>query len=483
MHLTLNKSQELVLEPTDETCNLSRLSLRDEDSRENQFEVNHNCLQQQQAKADPARQQQHQQLRTSSYLRAQSCIDEESDQRRQRRETGQLQRHYITGQRKTSVNGSTRSSSFGSFSLYDRSTICYRITDELILPQFSARDVVLRRCKQSEPLPFDDVYSESTLRRCRKIGEGVYSEVFMNKTASGRPIVLKIIPIDGDLLVNGEHQKNFDEILSEIVISQELSNLRTGINDKPAVTAQYMTGGFVEVVNVHCVKGRYPQHLIDLWELYRENKDSENDHPEIFDDEQLFIVFELANGGQDLEAFEFRNALQSYSAFLQVAITLAIAEKRFEFEHRDLHWGNILLCATDEKTVSFTIDGRVITIPTHGVKATIIDFTLSRMVVNGVHHFNDLSADDDLFSATGDYQFEIYRFMKTQLNNCWTRFAPYNNILWLHYVIDKMLDGARYKTKKTKQHRAAIDHLMQLRDDLLEYKSAADFVQCAYELN
>lgn len=310
----------MVLEPTDETCNFSRLSLRDEEPRENQLEVNHNCLQQQHQpeKADSAL---NQKQRTSSYLRAQSCIDDESEQRRQqRRETLQLQRHYITGQRQTSINGSTRSGSFGSFSLYDRSTICYRITDELILPQFSARDVVLRRCKQSEPLPFEEVYSETTLRRCRKIGEGVYSEVFMNKSASGRPIVLKVIPIDGEQIVNGEHQKNFDEILSEIVIAQELSNLRAGSNDNPANAAgQYMTSGFVEVVNVHCVKGRYPQHLIDLWELYRENKDSENDHPEIFDEDQVYIVFELANGGDDLEAFEFRNALQAYSAFLQVS--------------------------------------------------------------------------------------------------------------------------------------------------------------------
>lgn len=167
----------------------------------------------------------------------------------------------------------------------------------------------------------------------------------------------------------------------------------------------------------------------------------------------------------------------------QVAITLSIAEKRFEFEHRDLHWGNILLSPTDDKTVSFKLDGQTITIPTHGVKATIIDFTLSRMVVNGFAHYNNLSTDDELFAATGDYQFDIYRYMKNQLDNCWERFAPYNNILWLHYVIDKMIDGARYKNKKNKQHRAAIDDLMQLRDEFLDYKSTVDFVQTVYELN
>lgn len=154
----------------------------------------------------------------------------------------------------------------------------------------------------------------SALRQCRKIGEGVYGEVFMNKTEAGRAIVLKIIPIEGVLEVNGEPQKKFDEILSEIVIAQQLSTLR---HDK-----EFMTSSFAEVVQVRCVQGRYPDHLIDLWELYRDNYQTENDHPEIFGDDQLYIVFELANGGQDLEAFQFTNALQSKSAFQQVGLSL-----------------------------------------------------------------------------------------------------------------------------------------------------------------
>ena len=52
---------------------------------------------------------------------------------------------------------------------------------------------------------------------CRKIGEGVYGEVFMSEGEDSS--VLKIMPIEGDQLVNGEPQKKFDEILSEIVIT------------------------------------------------------------------------------------------------------------------------------------------------------------------------------------------------------------------------------------------------------------------------
>lgn len=155
----------------------------------------------------------------------------------------------------------------------------------------------------------------SQLPNCCKIGEGVYGEVFMNKSQQlGQPIVLKIIPIEGDQLINGEHQKKFSEILSEIVIAMELSSLRNG--------KEHSTNGFVNVKRVSCVQGAYPQHLIDLWELYRDNYGTENDNPEVFGDDQLYIVFELCNAGRDLEAFTFDNAEQSYSAFLQVSFNL-----------------------------------------------------------------------------------------------------------------------------------------------------------------
>ena len=49
-----------------------------------------------------------------------------------------------------------------------------------------------------------------------------------------------------------------------------------------------------------------------------------------------------------------------------------------EFEHRDLHWGNILVSKTANSCQSFVLDGQNFEIATDGVVATIIDFTLSR---------------------------------------------------------------------------------------------------------
>lgn len=62
----------------------------------------------------------------------------------------------------------------------------------------------------------------SRLACCKKIGEGVYGEVFMTRPSPNSmegATVLKIMPIEGSFPVNGEPQKKFGEILSEIIIS------------------------------------------------------------------------------------------------------------------------------------------------------------------------------------------------------------------------------------------------------------------------
>lgn len=127
-----------------------------------------------------------------------------------------------------------------------------------------------------------------------------------------RCTVLKIIPIEGNVAINGEQQKRFAEIISEIVITKQLSDLRGGARNQCA--------GFVELLKAHCVQGRWPERLIDLWELYDDTHESENDHPEVFGETQLFVVLELTNAGKDLEAFEFGSAEQALAALKQVCV-------------------------------------------------------------------------------------------------------------------------------------------------------------------
>ncbi|XP_043583360.1 uncharacterized protein LOC122568084 isoform X2 [Bombus pyrosoma] len=331
----------------------------------------------------------------------------------------------------------------------------------------TAREVILQRCLQKDYIPFTTYFSDSYLEHCRKIGEGVYGEVFLYEQENKKSVI-KIIPIEGSDCVNGEPQKKFHEILSEIVIAMELHNLR--------FNTRYNTDGFVEVKDIKCIKGKYPKRLIELWNIYDEEKHSDNDCPSMFNDDQLYIVLELGHGGQDLEAFVFNTAEEAHILFIQAALALAVAEKAIEFEHRDLHWGNILISSTNEDYVHYKIGQKNIELISKGVKVSIIDFTLSRVKYQGCSVFNDLASDPTLFTAQGEYQFEIYRLMRDKVKNNWQAFEPYTNILWLHYTLDKMITAVRYKKKNLKIHKNGITKLKELENEILTYNSAFDFV-------
>ncbi|XP_076265962.1 uncharacterized protein LOC143199771 [Rhynchophorus ferrugineus] len=334
----------------------------------------------------------------------------------------------------------------------------------------SAKEVVLQRCNQTEPVPFESLYPDHALENCRKIGEGVYGEVFLYTNQRGISTVMKIIPIESETIVNGEKQKKFHEIISEVVIASELCNLRKNRLNKCA--------GFCEVQRIACVKGRYPQKLTDLWIEYDHRKGSENDSPEVFDNDQLYIILCLGHAGQDLESFVFNNATCAVSMLKQVACSLAAAEEVLKFEHRDLHWGNVLLRASTDKNkkITFKLRGKEIEIIGNGIEATIIDFTLSRIEHQGVVIFNDLGSDPDLFIAEGDYQFDIYRLMKEKNDNDWRKYEPFTNILWLHYILRKSITDLRYKNTSTKVHKRGIEDLQSMERDILRYRSASEFV-------
>ena len=72
----------------------------------------------------------------------------------------------------------------------------------------------------------------------------------------------------------------------------------------------------------------------------------------MFQSDQYFIVFEFNDGGVDLERFQFNSMEEALSVLQQVAISLSVAEESLMFEHRDLHWGNVLIKRTKCKKIT-----------------------------------------------------------------------------------------------------------------------------------
>ncbi|XP_014665190.1 PREDICTED: uncharacterized protein LOC106807388 [Priapulus caudatus] len=331
--------------------------------------------------------------------------------------------------------------------------------------QLSARERVLDECEQEDYISFYKCLSSRMMKTSRKIGEGVYGEVFRVQDADKHDVAVKIIPIEGSDIVNDEAQKTFSEILPEIVISRELSSLQWANNN--------CTPNFTTVRRVSCVQGAYPSKLLQEWDSYNKRKGSENDRPDFFSKDQLFIVFEFEDGGEALERFQFSSMLEANSVVQQLVCSLATAEAQYEFEHRDLHWGNVLVKRTEKRHLRYVIGSSEVVLPSHGVQICIIDFTLSRIKKNGCVIYVDLALDPTIFTGEGDYQFSIYRRMKEKNENNWEMHCPFTNVLWLHYIMDKLLFETNYH-QHDPETRVALRTFRDAYKELLNHISADD---------
>ncbi|XP_059652206.1 serine/threonine-protein kinase haspin homolog [Cornus florida] len=290
---------------------------------------------------------------------------------------------------------------------------------------------LLAVCGQSAPSTILDVFSKyCDQESVVKVGEGTYGEAFQAGKA-----VCKVVPFGGDLRVNGEVQKRSEELLEEVILSRTLNRLR---GQEDVVYNACTT--FIETINIMVCQGPYDAALIRAWEDWDGKHCSENDHPKEFPEKQCYIVFVQEHGGRDLESFVLLNFNEARSLLVQVTVALAVAEAAFEFEHRDLHWGNILLSRKDSASMQFTLEGRQIYVKTFGLWISIIDFTLSRINTGEDILFLDLSLDPEIFEGPkGDKQSETYRKMKEVTEECWEGSFPKTNVLWLQYLVDILL--------------------------------------------
>ncbi|XP_070389457.1 serine/threonine-protein kinase haspin-like [Dermacentor albipictus] len=230
---------------------------------------------------------------------------------------------------------------------------------------------------------------------------------------------IKIVPIEGSFPVNGENQKTAAQILPEAITGQELSALsQKGRNT--------ICPNFIEVKRLYYIQDRYHPALLKQWDAFDSKRASENDRPDCFKADQKFIMFQFADGGTSLEDYEINSATEARSIFLQVACALAVAETALEFEHRDLHWGNILVAPTKQRHIHCHLPEGTFSLETSGVLASVIDYTLSRLrkgsqvlirlffplCQDGAVIYTDASHENELFGGVGDYQFDIYRRMK-----------------------------------------------------------------------
>ncbi|RGB40603.1 hypothetical protein C1646_753180 [Rhizophagus diaphanus] len=331
---------------------------------------------------------------------------------------------------------------------------------------------LLKICDQKQLWTFEEFLGIDCLNNAAKIGEASFSEVYSayapEFTTTRVKCVFKVIPFGRgkEVLVNGEEQGSIRDITQEIKTTLELGG-RTGLDPELRV-------GFLKLYGVGVCCGNYPKVLLKEWDRWNKEYKSENDRPDYFDDKQLYAVLIVEYGGVDLEHVKLKNWMQAWSVLTQVGWSTAQAEQSLKFEHRDLHWGNITIKPTKSKSVSYNLllANVNVEVETFGVRACIIDYTLSRMerglltteylsiyiiVFGPLFTVNIILGDEVIyvdildegyFTGKGDYQFDIYRMMREESKGDWKSFWPKTNVFWLHYIADKLLTAKKLSRPK-----------------------------------
>lgn len=297
--------------------------------------------------------------------------------------------------------------------------------------------------------------------------------------------------------------------------------------------------GFTNFRDIRILQGRPPPAFIGAYKAWnasqKANKKELSHFPDpakksSYNEDQLWAVIEMQDAGSDLErlveAGSCTSVFDIWDIFWQTVLSIAKGEEGAEFEHRDLHLGNI--CVRAQSTL---LDEARTTINTKqklgftNLETTIIDYTLSRCVMPDASvAYTDLSAPAQaaLFEgdSTEEYQYDIYRYMRGVLyldeplapihemthdalaatERSWEQFHPQTNLVWIHLVLYKLLEQIDWPSAKKvpqKKKKAAefavwkrendLEHVLLQVQDLLDpnawcgsgIRSATDLVAFA----
>ncbi|BEJ14016.1 hypothetical protein CspHIS471_0311900 [Cutaneotrichosporon sp. HIS471] len=314
------------------------------------------------------------------------------------------------------------------------------------LDELSSRETALRsllKCATTKKIiPFSEAFTTPDFAKLlpsgmspvvTKVGEASYSEVF-SVGEGDSAVVVKVVPLLGKTDSESKGKATTDlpdcsaisDVVREIEITRRMS--------------QTPGGGFVQFLGAFVVEGAYPVQLLDAWDSYREEQGTESVRPDSFSSLQRCALIVLADGGDDLESYRFENTrgwVQAAAVFWQVADALARAEAWTDFEHRDLHEGQILINDVDTDPPA-PIEDYLDTRST-GVGVTVIDFGLSRL--NMPDQGAVYSAlPEEVYEGVGN-QWDVYREQRDAVEGAgaWESFHPSTNVLWLHYLVGHLL--------------------------------------------
>lgn len=333
---------------------------------------------------------------------------------------------------------------------------------------------------------------------------------------NNRPVVMKIMRalskgvIKKIPSVTTKGCQSYTDILNELVVTQALSQLHDGVilNNKPE--ALYKTHFFCLIHEIKVVTGSLERTLsrsqaasavgslsaqLAASKVGLDANKQADDQPGLKDEELRnlseedrmlmeslpyeYVVSVMRHDGQPLwwmMSHKKLSAEQLTSILVQVIVGLTIAEKVYLYEHRDLHVSNILIKKTSKNMIPFILDGNRYNIISHGIKATIIDATFSRLTHNGKVYYRDLTSTLRAYGAKKtptrmSLQNRSYRQMVHITRNDWAEFTPKTNLIWLTYLCETLM-----KNEIMKSNARLHGEITKIRDWTLKVDTTLDLL-------
>lgn len=343
---------------------------------------------------------------------------------------------------------------------------------------------VLHMCQQKNPIPFGLAFPSDHYNALAPIDSGSYSLVSRGfDKAIKKEVIFKIINVISSKITKKLYGVTFDgkellsDVFTEMMVSKSLSNFHVTTVDSRG--EEFVSHSFPRIVGIRLVQGSVPNYM-----LLKQTNDSMEKLEKIQLNREMpgtpreFLILTMKYCGEPLwKAVNNKklNANQILSICFQLTLALAVAELVYEFEHRDLHVGNILVKKTRKKSIRFVIKTQTIRVQSFGYKAYIIDTTFSRIRIGSKVFFTSLSnrLNPKILQKDPEPQDIVYKRMAVEAKDNWERWRPETNLYWLKYLYSMMAKCLTVHQSWRVEH--SLRDLIQLIDN---YHKLEDFIEC-----
>lgn len=232
------------------------------------------------------------------------------------------------------------------------------------------------------------------------------SSQFSGAVVPAGTTILKLVDVYSETVLknfNGTSNRSgvstYKDAYNEFKVSTYLSYLNAGM-DTGGKCGYLMCGTFPQVHQVYLATNSVPDYFVNAEKVEQldygkifpktgeeEEEDSSTRHcrsrPSVRDlltTKPEVAIMKMEDCGLPMADIVGKlKPLEVLSLVKQILIGFMVAEKAFEFEHRDLHMGNIMVKHTEKDTLKYMYVDKNIYLPSYNLQVKIIDTTFSRL--------------------------------------------------------------------------------------------------------